>query len=79
MTIVLQHQSWDLTVTEHAFEVGLSFNGMPERLLVPFTAIKGFADPSVQFGLQFEIAAEDGQPRAEVRAPSTTSTTRPSR
>ena len=54
MTIVLQHQFWDLTVTEHAFEVGLSFNGVPERLLVPFTALKGFLDPSVQFGLQFD-------------------------
>lgn len=56
MTIVLQHQYWDLTVTEHAFEVGLSFNNVPERLLVPFTAVKGFVDPSVQFGLQFEVA-----------------------
>lgn len=56
MTIVLQHQYWDLSVTEHAFEVGLSFNNVPERLLVPFTALKGFADPSVQFGLQFDIA-----------------------
>jgi len=54
MTIVLQHQFWDLTVTEHAFEVGLSFGGVPERLLVPFTALKGFLDPSVQFGLQFD-------------------------
>lgn len=56
MTIVLQHQFWDLNVTEHAFEAGLSFGGVPERLLVPFTAIKGFFDPSVQFGLQFEPA-----------------------
>ena len=55
MTIVLQHQYRDLTVSEHAFEVGLSFNGITERLLVPFTAVKGFLDPSVQFGLQFEI------------------------
>ncbi len=54
MTIVLQHQYWDLSVTAHAFEVGLSFNGVPERLLVPFTALKGFLDPSVQFGLQFD-------------------------
>ncbi|MBN8994543.1 MAG: hypothetical protein J0H94_04915 [Rhizobiales bacterium] len=54
MTIVLQHQFWDLTVTEQAFEVGLSFGGVPERLLVPFTALKGFLDPSVQFGLQFD-------------------------
>jgi uncharacterized protein len=57
MTIVLQHQYWDLTVTEQAFEVGLSFDGTPERLLVPFTAVRGFVDPSVPFGLTFETAA----------------------
>lgn len=57
MTIVLQHQFWDLVVTEHTFEVGLAFGGIPERLLVPFEAVKGFFDPSVQFGLQFEVAA----------------------
>lgn len=56
MTIVLQHQFWDLTVSEHAFEVGLSFNGVPERLLIPFSSIKAFVDPSVQFALQFEPA-----------------------
>ncbi len=54
MTIILQHQFWDLVVTEDRFEVGLSFNGIPERLVVPFSAIKSFFDPSVQFGLQFE-------------------------
>jgi len=54
MTIVLQHQFWDLAVSETAFEVGLSFGGVAERLSVPFSAIKGFFDPSVQFGLQFE-------------------------
>jgi hypothetical protein len=59
MTIVIQHQYWDLQVTEHAFEVGLSFKGVPERLLIPFTAIKGMFDPSVQFGLEFEVARED--------------------
>jgi uncharacterized protein len=53
MTIVLQHQFWDLTVADESFEVGLSFNGIPERLTVPFVAIKGFFDPSVNFGLQF--------------------------
>ena len=53
MTIVIQHQYWDLAVTEHALEIGLSFNGVPERLFVPFTAVKGFADPSVGFQLQF--------------------------
>ncbi len=73
MTIVLQHQFWDLSVTEHAFEVGLSFNSVPERLLIPFTAIKGFADPSVQFGLQFEVApatpvAAEGEEEAPVAA-----------
>jgi hypothetical protein len=53
MTIVLQHQFWDLNVTDDGFEVGLSFNGIPERLTIPFAAIKGFFDPSVNFGLQF--------------------------
>jgi hypothetical protein len=54
MTVILQHQFWDLTVTEDRFEVGLSFGGIPERLVVPFNSIKSFFDPSVQFGLQFE-------------------------
>jgi len=58
MTVILQHQFWDLTVTEANFEVGLSFGGIPERLTVPFDAINGFFDPSVQFGLQFEQMAE---------------------
>jgi hypothetical protein len=58
MTIVLQHQFWDLVVTDAGFEVGLSFGGIPERLVVPFAAVKGFFDPSVQFGLQFEEIAE---------------------
>jgi uncharacterized protein len=54
MTIILQHQFWDLVVTEDRFEVGLSFGGIPERLVIPFAAIKSFFDPSVQFGMQFE-------------------------
>ena len=54
MTIILQHQFWDLVVTEDRFEVGLSFGGIPERLVVPFSSIKSFLDPSVKFGLQFE-------------------------
>jgi uncharacterized protein len=58
MTVVLQHQFWDLIVTEEGFEVGVSFGGIPERLAVPFAAVKGFFDPSVQFGLQFEEVAE---------------------
>jgi hypothetical protein len=61
MTIVLQHQFWDLKVTEDNFEVGLSFGGVPETLLVPFEAIRSFFDPSIQFGLQFETLDESGQ------------------
>ena len=59
MTIVLQHQFWDLKVTEDEFEVGLSFGGVPERLVVPFAAITAFADPSVQFALQFQDVNAD--------------------
>lgn len=58
MTIVLQHQFWDLSVNERNFEIGLSFGGVAEKLVVPFDAIKGFFDPSVQFGLQFETVTE---------------------
>ena len=63
MTIILQHQFWDLSVAEHSFEVGLSFRNVPERLLVPFDAVTEFYDPSVQFGLKFEVeeaGPEDG-------------------
>ena len=56
MTIVLQHQFWDLGITEHSFEVGLSFSGIPERLLVAFEALTGFWDPAVDFGLKFELS-----------------------
>ena len=59
MTIVLQHQFWNLMVRERDFEVELSFDNIPERLVVPFAAIKGFLDPHVQFGLQFEPAPEE--------------------
>lgn len=60
MTIVLQNQFWDLKVTETGFEVGLSFDGQNELLVIPFSALKGFFDPSVQFGLQFEVAEAPG-------------------
>src|ERR1700704_1080010 len=60
MTLVLQHQFWDLVVTEDGFEVGVSFSGIPERLAIPFAAIKGFFEPSVQFGLQFQEIGETG-------------------
>jgi hypothetical protein len=66
MTIILQHQFWDLAVGERAFEVGLSFGGITERLAVPFDSIVAFYDPAVQFGFQFEAvdeaaAAEGGE------------------
>lgn len=71
MTVVLQHQFWDLAVTEDHFEVGLSFGGVPERVLVPFAAIKSFVDPSVQFGVQFELlVADDGSENAAARPPA---------
>ncbi|NJO34167.1 MAG: hypothetical protein HC869_14570 [Rhodospirillales bacterium] len=54
MTIVLQHRFWDLLVSDERFEVKLTFDGIPERLVVPFAAIKVFFDPSVPYGLQFE-------------------------
>jgi hypothetical protein len=54
MTVILQHQFWDLTVTEDRFEVGLSFGGIPERLVIPFNSIKRFSDPAAPFDVQFE-------------------------
>ncbi|MEP9366198.1 ClpXP protease specificity-enhancing factor SspB [Xanthobacter sp. VNH20] len=87
MTIVLQHQFWDLNVSEHAFEVGLSFGGISERLLVPFSALKGFFDPSVSFGLQFELASgeeiettgDHAPAEAPSRLPGTGASVRPLR
>lgn len=54
VTIVLQHQFWNLEVEEDRFAVDLSFDNIPEKLVIPFAAVKGFFDPAVQFGLQFE-------------------------
>src|SRR3954464_14097005 len=71
MTVVLQHQFWDLKVSDEAFEVGLSFGGVAERLSVPFDAIKAFADPSVQFTLQFESLAEAPDEDADVEEAET--------
>jgi hypothetical protein len=61
MTIVLQHRFWDLIVSNDRFEVKLTFDGIPERLVVPFAAIKVFIDPSVRYGLQFDEEASDRQ------------------
>ncbi len=59
MTIVVQHQYWDMETTDNGFSIGLSFDNIPESLLIPYAAIRGFFDPSVQFGLQFEAVEED--------------------
>jgi uncharacterized protein len=60
MTVVLQHQYWNLTILDDRFEVELSFDNIPEKLIVPFNAVKGFLDPHVQFGLQFEVVPVAG-------------------
>jgi uncharacterized protein len=70
ITVVLQHQFWDLVVTDDGFEVGMSFGGIPERLSVPFAAVKGFFDPSVQFGLQFEEIGETAADAEDANAPA---------
>jgi uncharacterized protein len=59
MTIVIQFQYWDLKVTETGFEVGLSFSDIPEKLEIPFSAVRGFYDPSVNFELEFDVKADD--------------------
>ena len=55
MTIVMQFQFWDLKVTDAGFEIGLSFNDIPEKLIVPFASVRGFYDPNVNFELEFDV------------------------
>jgi hypothetical protein len=69
MTIVLQFQYWDLKVTETGFEVGLSFSDVPEKLEVPFAAVRGFYDPSVNFELEFDVKPEVAAQLPEEAAP----------
>lgn len=73
MTIVLQHQFWNLEVNEDRFSVDLTFNKVPEHLVVPFSAVQGFFDPSVQFGLQFQVEGVGGaaaeEPATEASKP----------
>lgn len=64
MTIILQHQFWDLKVHDQGFEVGLSFRRIPEKLQIPFAAVSGFFDPSVNFGAEF--TAEEDQDEDEI-------------
>jgi hypothetical protein len=62
MTIVIQNRFWDLKVRPDAFEVGLSFNQVPAKLIVPFAAVTGFVDPAVNFALQFQAQADEAEP-----------------
>ncbi|TNE35613.1 MAG: hypothetical protein EP347_13085 [Alphaproteobacteria bacterium] len=70
MTIVLQHRFWGLEVSEDSFTVSLTFNKVPEQLVIPFAAIRGFYDPVVQFGVQFHVegAETDEEAGAEIAA-----------
>lgn len=56
MTIVIQHQYWEMLVTDQLFEIGLSFGDIPEKLVIPYSAIRGFYDPSVNFELEFDVS-----------------------
>jgi hypothetical protein len=71
MTIVLQHQYWDLIITEEFFEVTVSFNKQQERIKVPFGALSAFVDPSVRFGLQFDRKDKAALPAERPAAPAT--------
>lgn len=72
MTIVLQNKFWDLGVDDSSFTVGLSFNQIPTKLVIPFAAITAFVDPAVDFGLQFQAVASEPEPHdsAENDAPA---------
>ncbi|WP_279479333.1 SspB family protein [Aureimonas sp. SK2] len=72
MTIVIQHQYWDLSVNDTSFEVGLSFSDIPERLLIPFSAIRGFYDPAVNFELEFDVRDMDAANSQDEGAPAPT-------
>lgn len=63
MTIVIQNRFWDLKVGPDQFEVGLSFNQSPAKLVIPFSAITGFVDPAVNFALQFQAQADESGPQ----------------
>jgi hypothetical protein len=66
MSIILQHEFWDLVVTQDAFEVSLNFSRRPERLTVPFDAITGFSDPSVPFGFKLEPRIAEDSPVSDI-------------
>jgi hypothetical protein len=71
MTIVLQHQFWDLRMDEEAglISVGLSFGGIASTLVIPLAALTAFADPQVRYGLRFQVALPEAKPAPEAAAP----------
>ena len=71
MSIILQHEFWDLAVSQDAFEVSLNFSRRPERLTIPFDAITGFTDPSVPFGFKLEPRVPEEKPEVQT-APAAT-------
>ncbi len=73
ITIVVQHQFWDLKITDKQFSLMLSFNNIPEKLVVPFDALTAFADPSIKFGLQFhgKAPANTSETEEPVSCPAT--------
>lgn len=73
MTIVLQHQFWNLEVEENHFSVVLSFDGVKQNLTIPFDALVSFADPSVKFGLQFHREPTKVQTPSDAEVPLATS------
>jgi hypothetical protein len=70
MTIVIQFQYWDLKVTDTGFEVGLSFSDIPEKLEIPFSAVRGFYDPSVNFELEFDVRTEPAEEEPPEASPA---------
>ena len=70
MTIVIQHRYWDLAVDDEGFQIGLSFNQVPSKLRIPFSAMTGFVDPAVNFALQFLAPADAEAPPPEPEPPA---------
>ena len=79
MTIVLQFQYWDLKVTETGFEVGLSFSDVPEKLEIPYSAVRGFYDPSVNFELEFDVKDVKTESAAVTALPAPETVAKPAR
>lgn len=69
MTIVLQHQFWNLAVEAESFSVTLRFGGSPERLTIPWDALRAFADPSAGFGIRLQEGAPEGADEEKPAAP----------